>query len=425
MTLLSLKKVSKTYKNYRTKFHKFIDLLGFLSKNKILKSTVLKEISFDINYGESLAIIGANGAGKSTLLKIITGVVKQTEGKVFRNGKISSILELGIGFHQDFSGVQNIFLSLQLIGINDKEISKLLPEIISFADIGEAINQPVRTYSSGMQARLAFSVATCIRPDILIVDEVLSVGDAFFQNKCFSRINKYIGLGTSLIFVTHNIEDITKLCKRAIYLKEGSIVADGPSKIVSLKYLDDLFSNNKKNNTNYKSKNKLKKYINFNHSEAFNTRIGYNKNEYRWGDGGAKIVDFITESNDENYPKVIKTKDAFNLYLKIFFQESFNDIAVGFFIKTVDGVFLYGSNSNYLNPSEKISVLKNDVKVFKFSMPIMLNTGTYFLSVGVSSIKSSEFIPLDRRYDSILLNISNEKKQIGIVNFGANFEIYH
>lgn len=219
--------LGKAYKQYATRWGRLAEWVFPNRPPRHRLKWVLHDISFTVGAGESVGIIGVNGAGKSTLLKLITGTVQPTTGQVAVDGRIAALLELGMGFHPDFSGRQNAIMAGQLLGHSSATMQALLPEIEAFAEIGDYINQPVRIYSSGMQVRLAFSVATAVRPDVLIVDEALSVGDAYFQHKCFERIRQFKADGTTLLFVSHDPGTIKSLCERAILLADGRIVRDG------------------------------------------------------------------------------------------------------------------------------------------------------------------------------------------------------
>ncbi|MEH6436545.1 ABC transporter ATP-binding protein [Massilia sp. DD77] len=218
--------LGKAYKQYRSRWARVADWMLPGRPRHALK-WVLQEIDFTIRPGESVGLIGVNGAGKSTLLKLITGTTQPTVGAVTLHGRVAALLELGMGFHPDFTGRQNAVLAGQLLGLGVDEIEARMPEILEFADIGDYIDQPVRVYSSGMQVRLAFSVATCVRPDILIVDEALAVGDVFFQQKCYSRIERFIQAGTTLLFVSHSAGTILNICDRCIFLRGGRVAFDG------------------------------------------------------------------------------------------------------------------------------------------------------------------------------------------------------
>ena len=224
MGYIRVRNLGKAYKRYRSKYGRLLEWLR-LGVHHDLR-WVLRDVSFDVEAGEAVGIVGVNGAGKSTLLKIIAGVVKPTTGSVEVGGRVSALLELGTGFHPDFTGRQNVYMSGQLKGLTKKELDAKIKEIEDFAEIGDYFDQPLRTYSNGMQVRLAFSLATCVRPDILIVDEILSVGDAYFQHKSFNRIRAFRDEGTTLLFVSHSPAAVKTLCDRALLLDAGVLVKD-------------------------------------------------------------------------------------------------------------------------------------------------------------------------------------------------------
>ncbi len=242
MGSITVSQLGKAYKQYRTRWSRLGEwVLPALGGRHALK-WVLQDVGFHIEAGESVGLIGVNGAGKSTLLKLITGTTQPTVGTVTAQGRIAALLELGLGFHPDFTGRQNVLIAGQLLGLTIEEIGALMPEILAFAEIGDYIDQPVRVYSSGMQMRLAFSVATCVRPDILIVDEALAVGDVFFQQKCFGRIESFTRAGTTLLFVSHSAGTILNICDRCIFLRDGKVAFDGaPADALDL-YQADLLS---------------------------------------------------------------------------------------------------------------------------------------------------------------------------------------
>jgi lipopolysaccharide transport system ATP-binding protein len=220
--------VGKAYKRYASRFGRLLEWLDPDERQFHEKRWVLRDVSFEVRPGESVGIIGHNGAGKSTLLKIITGTTRPTIGSVETGGRVAALLELGMGFHPEFTGRQNAWMSAQLLGLGTSEIEACMPAIIEFAEIGDYVDQPIRTYSSGMQVRLAFAVATAVRPEILIVDEALSVGDAYFQAKCIDRIRMFREQGTTLLFVSHSPAAIKSLCGRALLFDHGLLVRDGP-----------------------------------------------------------------------------------------------------------------------------------------------------------------------------------------------------
>lgn len=392
------------------------------------KKWVLKNISFEIEAGESVGIVGVNGAGKSTLLKLLTGTTQPTEGTIRTQGRVAALLELGMGFHPDFTGRQNVYMSGLMMGYSREEITRLMPDIERFADIGEYIDQQVRIYSSGMQMRLAFAVATSSRPDILIVDEALSVGDSRFQAKCYARIAEFKRQGTTLLLVSHSAGDIVKHCDRAIFLKNGAIGMDGSSRDVTNRYLDELFGTpGEKDKPGGGHAALASQAVSLeSRDDVFHTRSGYRAEEYRWGQGGAKIIDYDIQVAGQSYPSSIESNSTAECYYKVVFDADFDNVVPGILIKTLDGLFLYGTNSFLASKGkEHISVSRGDVRVFKFSFPVNLNQGDYLLSFGISAgAPTTEMTPLDRRYDSIILHVSKAMEFWGVVDLKSSFESY-
>jgi len=245
---ISCKNITKTYPMYDNPKDRFKEAFHPFRKIYHKDFYALNDVSFEVKKGETVGIIGGNGAGKSTLLKIITGVLTPTSGSAQVNGIVSSILELGTGFNSELTGIENIYVNSSLMGVSIEEVDKKLEDIIAFADIGDHINQPVRGYSSGMFARLAFSIAISIDPDILIVDEALAVGDMNFQAKCMTAMKRIQDRGTTILFVSHDISSVKSLCERGVYIKDGSIHAVGQAGDVAEQYMNDMrIQNNKEN----------------------------------------------------------------------------------------------------------------------------------------------------------------------------------
>lgn len=418
MGMITVKQLGKAYKQYPTRWSRLAEWILPGKKTRHSLKWVMQDVSFTVQPGEAVGIIGINGAGKSTLLKMITGTTRPTTGSISLRGRVAALLELGMGFHPEFTGRQNVYMAGQLFGYSTDEIEMLFPEIEAFAEIGEYIEQPLRMYSSGMQARLAFAVATATRPDILIVDEALSVGDIYFQTKCYSRIAEYKKQGMTLLLVSHAVMDISKQCDRAIFLKSGNIFADGPSREVVNMYMDDLFGKKKVES----DKNKVIT-LNQNSEDIYHTRPGYLKEEYRWGEGGAKIIDYMTVCGGVEYPSVINTNDKLDIYVKVFFERDFEHITPGILIKSLEGVFIYGSNS-YLSSKGKIlpDGKSGHVVIYKFSLNLCLNEGAYLLSLGLSAGDPTQTTdPVDRRYDSVLVKVTNNVHMWGLVDMQADF----
>jgi lipopolysaccharide transport system ATP-binding protein len=426
MGTISVSHLGKAYKQYPSRWTRLAEwLVPFYPQRHTLK-WILQDISFNIQSGETVGIMGVNGAGKSTLLKMITGTTQPTTGSVHMTGRVAAMLELGMGFHPDFTGRQNVMMAGQLLGHAVEDIQRLLPEIEAFAEIGDYIDEPVRVYSSGMQVRLAFSVATAIRPDILIVDEALSVGDAYFQAKCFQRINEFKERGTTLLLVTHSTADVVKHCARAILLKNGQMVMDGSSRAVSNRYMDELFGKRRKTQEAPSLTNATAEQQ-FVHGtvEAFHTHPGYHPTEHRWGQGGAVILDYLVVADGEKYPSRIEANANTDFVFKVRFDAHFDNVVPGFLIKTLEGIFLYGTNSFVSSHGkERISARAGEIKVFRFSLPLTLNEGHYLASFGISSGDPlHDLTPLDRRYDSVLLHVGRTLQFWGIVDLEASFQM--
>ncbi|WP_417371753.1 ABC transporter ATP-binding protein [Gelidibacter japonicus] len=420
MNIIELENIGKSFRVYRSDFGRFLGWF-FDGVKGFSERWILTGVDFSVCRGESIGIVGKNGAGKSTLLKILTGTMEPSVGRVIVSGKVTAILELGMGFNPELTGRENAKFSLNLMGYSYEEVNAVIAQVEEFADIGEYFDLPVRTYSSGMQMRVAFSVATAFRPDILIVDEALSVGDAFFQAKCYKRISDFKVKGTSLLLVSHSMGDVIAHCDRAILLRNGQVVMDDLPKTVSNAYYDEVFGIPKVENksTNGDDIEVLKNRLEC----SYQKRPGYNKDEYRWGNGKAEIQDFIIYADGKEYPSVINTGEKVDIYMKVFFSEKNTDIVPGLIIKGMDGQILYGTNSIIACCGRgKVISQEKEVKLFKFSFSVGLNEGSYMLSLGVSSgCDLDNLVPLDRRYDSILINVLRATKSIGILDLNAEF----
>jgi lipopolysaccharide transport system ATP-binding protein len=377
--------LGKFYKRYTNRWSRLIEWLDPDEIVRHEKHWVLRDVGFDIRAGESVGIIGHNGAGKSTLLKIITGTTQPGTGKAEIRGRVAALLELGMGFHPDFSGRQNAYMSGQLLGYSNEEVTERMEAIETFAEIGDYIDQPVRTYSSGMQVRLAFSVATCIRPDILIVDEALSVGDIYFQQKCFERIESFAKAGTTLLFVSHSMSTVLNLCDRAILLKGGRVEFDGDPKAAVDLYQADLLL-------------RMDKHPEQLRLEPARAEVSVTTAPSDLpdavepvaavaGDPGSittAAVDFLGARllrGDGDATTVLIADDEAVLELTYLLHESMRDPAVGFKIRNPHGIVLYETNSYCLNL--KIGKLAIGVPLkFRFGFRARLAPGEYTVTVG-------------------------------------------
>ncbi|HOP48058.1 MAG TPA: ABC transporter ATP-binding protein [Desulfobacteraceae bacterium] len=360
MSYLSINNIGKAYKRYARKYGRLAEWLGLGVHHEL--RWVLQNITLDVNQGESVGIVGVNGAGKSTLLKIITGTTRPTTGTVEIDGRISALLELGMGFHPDFTGRQNAYMSAQLAGLKLSEINGKIDEIEAFAEVGDYFNQPMRTYSTGMHVRVAFAVATCMRPEILIVDEALSVGDAYFQHKSFSRIREFREEGTTLLFVSHDRGAIQSLCDRAILLEDGIIIKDGnPEEVMD--FYNALIAE-KENST----------------VEVRQHEVG--KVQTRSGTGEA-VVEEIGLYNAKGEPvEFVTVGEPVELRVKAGVLQSLETLVFGYGIKDRLGQVMYGTNTWHTK-----QVIHNpqagDEYLFTVSFSANLGVGSYSVEVAL------------------------------------------
>lgn len=403
---IKVQNLSKIYKLYDKPIDRLKEALNPLEKKYHKEFYALNNVSFEIKKGETVGIIGKNGAGKSTLLKIITGVLTPSSGHVHVNGKISSLLELGAGFNPDYTGIENIYLQGTLMGYSKEDIDAKIDEILSFADIGDFVNQPVKSYSSGMFARLAFAVAINVDPDILIVDEALSVGDFAFQAKCFRRFREFQNLGKTILFVSHSTQQIIQYCNKAILIHGGNMI----------KYSSDV------KQTTYDYEELIRKHDNCNSFKQeqtskglieeefdFSTMPNKSVNEYRFGTHEA-IFRKVTLSHDAN---AVQTDSLFisgeKVYLRFYIiaTRNFPSIVIGTSIKNKDGVMIWGDNT----VDTPISLKKG---LNKISMVFNLNIvgGEYFIDCGMADISFEPRIELDQRWPFDKINIVSYHRMV-------------
>ena len=361
--ILEVKNIYKSYRTYSSEIWRILS--WFKIKHKAIQENyTLKNISFSIKEGEAIGIIGQNGAGKSTLLKIITGTLQATKGEINTNGKISAILELGMGFHPDLSGRQNAYHSAGLMGYTSKQIDAVISDIEDFAEIGEYFDYPVRTYSSGMQMRVAFAVATAYRPNILIIDEALSVGDSYFQHKSFDKIKKFKEQGTSLLFVSHDKASILALCDRAILIDKGELLREGnPEEITD--YYNALIA--QKENSSVKQQN-----------------TNSNKLQTISGTGEATIEKVALYNQENELVDVVGVGDLVDLKVDVKIHKDISSLVLGYAIKDRLGQTMYGTNT--WHTKQIIDFPKeNDKYQFTLTFPANLGVGTYSIVIALTN----------------------------------------
>lgn len=373
MSLLTVNNLGKAYRVYASEFQRIGRWFGLPTKPSE-EHWVLKHISFSINPGEAIGIVGQNGAGKSTLLKMITGTLQPTEGSVHVNGRIAAILELGMGFTPDLTGRQNVFHAAGLMGFNAEQINEVIDDIEAFAEIGEYFDEPVRTYSSGMQMRVAFAVATAIRPEILIVDEALSVGDSYFQHKSFDRIREFQKQGTTLLIVSHDRGSIQTLCNRAILLEKGTVIKDGrPEEVMD--FYNALIAQ-KENST-----------VQLRELEDGSVQT-------RSGSGEASIESVSLHNTAGDLIEFVSVGENVSLRINTKINSAIPELVVGYLIKDRLGQPVFGTNTHHLGC--KIESLQADETVnYSFNFAATLGVGSYSVAVALHTLDSH----LSRNYE--------------------------
>ncbi len=391
MIVLRVQDIGKAFRRYRSEWHRFARWFG-LPVKPAEEAWVLRHINFDVREGEAVGIIGQNGAGKSTLLKIITGTLQPTEGQVEVRGRIAAILELGMGFHPELTGRQNVRHAAGLMGFSREQIEAAMADIEAFAEIGEYFDQPVRTYSNGMQMRVAFAVATAWRPEILIVDEALSVGDAAFQRKCFRRIEDFRSHGTTLLFVSHSMETVKKICDRAVFLKNGEIAAIGTAKTVCDEYERFLFGGQQRKKSNMR-------VALFDQSLVSTCEMSY-------GNGAAIIENIWISDQHDNPINVIQAKNDFCVNYIVTFTEDVVSPVFAIMIKTKEGIAIYGTDTSLSECKDSGFFCAGERRKISFRLKNNLAPGIYYLNCGIRDDSGEKPIFLHRRVDALIFRVT-------------------
>lgn len=414
---IKVEDVCKIYKLYNRPSERLIDALGFAGKGRFKEHKALNHVSFNVKKGETIGIIGTNGSGKSTILKIITGVLSPTSGNVEISGRISALLELGAGFNMEYTGIENVYLNGLMMGFSREEMDARLDEILKFADIGEFVNQPCKTYSSGMFVRLAFAVAINIDPEILIVDEALSVGDVFFQAKCYKKFEDFKAQGKTIIFVSHDISSVAKYCDRVILLNQGDKFFEGnPKETIDL--YKKVLLNQSQNITNGQvlAENGGEQKALWKSNYELNPEV----NEY--GTGEAEIIDFAIIDEYGSYTSCIQKGTAFEIKSKVRFQTDIQDPIFTYTFKTVQGTAVTGTNTMY----EKVSVgwaRAGEIYVATFRQNMDLQGGEYLLSISCTGYTGGEFRAYHRLYDVCGVTVISDKNTVGFYDMNSETTI--
>ena len=406
MTAISVKGLGKAYKQYDNRWLRLLDWLWPRPQKWHRLNWVLQDLDFEVQAGEALGIIGVNGAGKSTLLKIITGTTQATSGQVQLQGRVAALLELGMGFHPDFTGRQNVLMAAQLQGLSSEEIQQLMPSIEAFAEIGPYMDAPVRTYSSGMQMRLAFSVATAVRPDILIVDEALSVGDAYFQHKSFERIRQYQKSGTTLLLVSHDKAVIQSICNRALLLSQGRKVLEGEPEHV-MNHYNAMLSDQKGSTIQVRT-----------------TPEGHQRTHSGTGEVVIEQVRMYKQHNET--AETLQTGETARLQLLAQVNQPVAELVMGVMIKDRLGQVVFGVNTfhsqqllTHLQPTEKVEL--------NFEFEANLGPGHYSVTVALHAGPDHVQSNYDWRDLALVFEVINVGKEefVGVTWLPHQLRIHH
>jgi len=391
MGSITVTNLGKAYKQYPNRWSRLAEWVIPFSKPCHSLHWVLQDINFTVNPGEAVGIIGINGAGKSTLLKLITGTTQATTGSVAVSGRLAAMLELGMGFHPDFTGRHNVFMTGQMLGLSTDEITELLPQIEAFAEIGNYIDQPVRVYSSGMQMRLAFSVATAKRPDILIVDEALSVGDAYFQHKSFERIRQFGKQGTTLLIVSHDRTAIQSICDRVILLDGGRLAKEGrPEEVMD--FYNALIAERE-------------------NSTIAQTKAADGRVQTISGTGEASIVDLALLDAHGNSMEMVDVGAVVTLHIKAQANVFVPRLVVGYMIKDRLGQPMYGVNTHHLGGALH-DMQAGDTAEYRFIFPTNLGAGSYSVAVALASSDTHLGNNYEWRDLALLFTVANMSKPV-------------
>ena len=384
MGKLVVSHVGKAYKRYAGKWARMLEWITGRPRHD--KTWVLRDIDFTVNPGEAVGIVGVNGAGKSTLLKIITGTTQPSQGSVHIEGRVAALLELGMGFHPDFTGRQNVFMAGQLLGLQGDEIAACMPAIEAFAEIGDYVDRPVRTYSSGMQMRLAFSVATAVRPAVLIVDEALSVGDAYFQHKSFGKIREFREQGTTLLIVSHDRGAIQSLCDRAILLERGFVIKDGPPEEV-MDFYNALIAERENATVQVQ-------------------RLDDGRTQTTSGTGEARVESIELRNEKGEVAEYVNVGEAVRLQVQIRLHADLPELVFGYLIKDRLGQPVFGTNTHHMKV-EMAQLKKGELVMLAFAFPAHIGVGSYSVCTALHIADTHLATNYEWRDQALMFNVVN------------------
>lgn len=420
--IINCEEISKIYKLYDKPGDRVKEAFGLTRKKLYKEHYALSNINLNVHKGECVGIIGSNGAGKSTLLKVITGVLNASSGKVYVNGKISALLELGAGFNMEYTGLENIYINGRMTGFTKEEVNQKLQAILDFADIGEFIYQPVKTYSSGMFVRLAFAVAINIEPDILIVDEALAVGDVFFQAKCFRKFDEFKNQGKTILFVSHALGTIQKYCDRAILLQKGNKIAEGKPKDIIDLYNKQLSQEHMQdtNAINYSGISSHDQETIY--KTVWKNCMNINPHLLEYGNKWAEIFDYCMADDAETITNNIIKESYFEIRMKIRFFKNIKNPIFAFTIKDLKGIELTGTNT-LLQDIYTGTVESGAVKTVIFKQKMSLQSSQYLLCLGCTGFVDGKLTVYHRLYDVCNISVLTNRDTVGIFDIGSTITI--
>lgn len=430
-----VKDVTKVYRLYEKPIDRLKESLSMTHKSYHRDFFALNRISFQVKKGETVGIIGTNGSGKSTILKIITGVLTPTTGAVQVDGVISALLELGAGFNMDYTGIENIYMNGTMMGFSRREMEEKLPDILDFADIGDFVYQPVKTYSSGMFVRLAFALAINVEPEILIVDEALSVGDVFFQSKCYRRMEEIRKHGTTILMVTHDMGSIIKYCDRVVLLNKGDFIAEGnPGTMVDLykkilaNQLDRLQADAENDFSGAEDKGRTAGGFAAGADGSapdcrrlMKDKLTLNPDLTQYGDGQAEIYDLGLFDQRGNLTNLLLKGEYFTIKEKIRFQADIQAPIFTYTIKGKRGEDLSGTNTMFEGADIK-PVKAGDEYEVSFKQKMTLQGGEYLLSMSCTGFEQGEHVVYHRLYDVANITVISNKNTVGVYDMESQVE---
>lgn len=442
--VISLRGVGKSFPMFQKPSQQLLHALA-PGLRPVEQFHALRDVSLDIRRGESIGVIGRNGSGKSTMLQLIAGILRPSAGELRVSARIAALLELGAGFNPEFTGRENVRMNASLLGLDQRQIDDRMDQILAFAEIGSHVDHQVKTYSSGMFMRLAFAVAVHTDPDVLIVDEALSVGDIYFQRKCFKRIDEMRQRGCTLLFVTHAVDSVLQLCDRGIVLDGGRLVFDGEANAAVKQYLRVVFGDNPAVTAEppeeaapaegeggeadgaaeaEAERRELAQFLDGGGREMLSSRPGYNRDETRLGDGSALTADCLVVGAHGHGP-LVQAREPFRLLVRYHFRERRDRLIFGIRVCTVTGAVVYSSNT-LVSKGELYACEAGTTVVAQFDLRCSLLRGQYFVTVGMSRLDEDgiEIHAIDRRSDVIILTVAGELSHAeGVADMEAAFHL--